>query len=72
LLAIFGGLVGFGTGSALAQQIGHWIFNSRIAVQPVLFPFVMAISIIVTFAGSAFAIRNAARFEPVQVLRGDA
>jgi putative ABC transport system permease protein len=72
LLAIFGGLIGFGTGSALAQQIGHWIFNSRIAVQPVLFPFVMAISIIVTFAGSAFAIRNAARFEPVQVLRGDA
>jgi putative ABC transport system permease protein len=72
LLALLGGAAGYGFGNLLAQQIGLWVFNSRIAVQPVLFPVVIALAVIVTFAGSAASIRKAMKFEPVLVLRGDA
>lgn len=72
LLALGGGLVGFGGGAMLAQQIGKWIFDSSISVQPVLLPVVLALAVIVTFAGSAASIRRAMTFDPVFVLRGDA
>ena len=72
LLAILGGLAGFFAGSFLAHQIGRSIFDSQIAIQPVLFPVILAIAVIVTFAGSAAAIRRAMRFDPVFALRGDA
>ena len=72
LLAILGGVVGFGFGSVLARQIGQSIFNSQITIQPVLFPITLSIAVFVTFAGSAMSIRKAMRFDPVFVLRGDA
>jgi putative ABC transport system permease protein len=72
LLALLGGLVGFFAGSWLAHRIGRSIFDSQITIQPVLFPVIMAIAVIVTFAGSAAAIRRAVRFDPVFALRGDA
>jgi putative ABC transport system permease protein len=72
LLALLGGLVGFFSGSWLAHRIGRSIFDSQITVQPVLFPVIMVIAIIVTFAGSAAAIRRAVRLDPVFALRGDA
>ena len=72
LLAVFGGIVGYLTGNLLAQQIGRWVFQSSIAIQPVLFPIVIGLAVVVTFAGSAASIRKAVRFDPVMVLRGDA
>ncbi len=72
LLALIGGSVGFAGGSLLARQVGRWIFDSAIVVQPVLFPIVMGLALLVTFAGSASAIRKAMRFHPVFALRGDA
>ncbi len=72
LLAVGGGLVGFAAGGLLARRIGEWIFGSRITVQPVLFPIVVAIAVLVTFLGSAASIRKAMQFEPVFALRGDA
>jgi putative ABC transport system permease protein len=71
LLALLGGAVGFFSGNYLAYAIGRSIFDSRIAVQPVLFPIVLAIATVVAFAGSAAAIRRAVRYDPVYVLRGD-
>jgi putative ABC transport system permease protein len=71
LLAIFGGVVGFGAGALLARQIGRSIFDSQITIQPVLFPVILAIAVFVTFAGSAAAIRRAVRFDPVFALRGE-
>jgi putative ABC transport system permease protein len=71
LLAIIGGLVGFAGGSLLAHQIGRSIFNSDISIAPVLFPVILAIAIIVTFAGSAAAIRKAVGLDPVFALRGE-
>jgi putative ABC transport system permease protein len=72
LLALFGGLIGFFSGSWLAHRIGHSIFDSNITIQPVLFPVIMVIAVIVTFAGSAAAIRRAVLYDPVFALRGDA
>ncbi len=72
LLALIGGIVGFAGGALLARHIGRSIFDSQITIEPVLFPVILAIAVIVTFAGSAMAIRRAVKFDPVFALRGEA
>jgi len=72
LLALGGGILGFVGGSLLARMVGRSIFGSTIAIEPVLFPVILGIAMVVTFAGSALAIRRAVRFDPVYALRGDA
>jgi putative ABC transport system permease protein len=72
LLALIGGGAGFLGGAVLADEIGRSIFGSQIMIQPVLLPVVLGIAIIVTFAGSAAAIRHAVKFDPVYALRGEA
>ena len=71
LLALLGGVVGFAAGGMLAQQIGRSIFNSEITIAPVLLPVILVIAVIVTFAGSAAAIRKAVELDPVFALRGE-
>jgi putative ABC transport system permease protein len=71
LLALMGGLVGFAGGSLLAHEIGRSIFNSDISIPAVLFPVILAIAVIVTFAGSAAAIRKSVGLDPVFALRGE-
>ncbi len=71
LLALLGGLVGFVAGGLLARQIGQTIFNSQIAIQPVLLPVILVIAVLVTFSGSAVAIRRAVGLDPVLALRGE-
>jgi putative ABC transport system permease protein len=72
LLALTGGLIGFLAGAFLAQRIGQSIFDSAIVVHPVVLAIVLCAAIIVTFAGSAGAVRKAMQFDPAVVLRGDA
>jgi putative ABC transport system permease protein len=72
LLACGGGFVGFAGGTFLARKLGYAIFGSAISVGPVLLPLVLAIAILVTFAGSAAAIRRAVKYDPVHALRGEA
>jgi putative ABC transport system permease protein len=72
LLACAGGLVGFAGGSLLARKLGQTIFGSAIAVEPVLLPLILAIAVVVTFAGSATAIRRAVKYDPVHALKGEA
>jgi len=71
LLALLGGGVGFLGGAILARQIGRSIFNAQITVEPVLLPVILGIAVIVTFAGSAMAIRHAVKSDPVYALRGE-
>jgi putative ABC transport system permease protein len=71
LLALIGGLVGYGAGGMMARQIGRSIFNSQITIAPVLLPVILGIAVIVTFAGSAAAIRKAVELDPVFALRGE-
>jgi len=72
LLALLGGAVGFAAGAVLAREIGRAIFGSEITIQPVLLPIILAIAVMVSFAGSAAAIRRAVKFDPVYALRGEA
>ncbi len=72
MLALLGGLIGFGGGALLARQMGYWIFGSQIAIPPVLLPVVLGVAVAVTFAGSAAAIFRAMNFDPVYALRGEA
>jgi putative ABC transport system permease protein len=71
LLAVIGGLIGFAAGGVLARRIGEAIFNSQISIAPVLLPVILTIAVLVTFAGSAAAIRRAVRLDPVFALRGE-
>jgi putative ABC transport system permease protein len=72
LLALIGGSIGFLIGIAMAEEIGRWIFGSRVTIEPVLFPVILVVAVMVTFAGSAASIRRAMHFSPAIVLRGDA
>jgi putative ABC transport system permease protein len=71
LLALVAGSAGFAGGALLARQIGQSIFDSRITIQPVLLPVILIIAAVVSFGGSAAAIRRAVKFDPVNALRGD-
>jgi putative ABC transport system permease protein len=71
LLALLGGLVGFAAGGWLAHQIGRSIFDSQITIPAVLLPVILSIAVVVTFAGSAAAIRKAVALDPVFALRGE-
>jgi putative ABC transport system permease protein len=72
LLAIAGGLIGFGAGTALAHRIGQSVFGSSIGVQPVVLAIVVLAAVGVTFLASIGAVRKAMQFDPAVVLRGDA
>lgn len=72
LLAIAGGIIGFLAGTILAHRIGQTVFGSAIDVQPVVMALIIIAALLVTFAGSAGAVRKAMRFDPAVVLRGDA
>jgi putative ABC transport system permease protein len=72
LLALIGGAIGFAGGAVLARQIGRSIFDSQITIDPVLLPVILSLAVLVTFAGSALAIRRAVKFDPVYALRGEA
>jgi putative ABC transport system permease protein len=71
LLAVLGGIAGFAGGTLLARAIGSSIFGSQVGVEPVVFPIVIVLAVMVTFAGSAAAIRRAVLFDPVYALRGE-
>ena len=71
-LAIAGGLIGFLAGAVLAHRIGQSIFGSAIVVHPVVLAVVLFAALLVTFLGSAGAVRKAMQFDPAVVLRGDA
>jgi len=70
VLALLGGTLGFLLGGLLAAEIGRSIFQSSIALQPVLFPIVLAVAFLVTYGGSIASIRRAVRLDPASVLRG--
>src|SRR6478752_4263168 len=71
-LALAGGLGGFVAGTVLAHRIGQSVFGSSIVVHPVVLAVVLFAAVLVTFAGSAGAVRKAMQFDPAVVLRGDA
>ncbi len=72
LMALAGAAIGFLAGTAMAHRIGQSVFGSAISVHPVVLAIVVCTALLVTFLGSAGAVRKAIRFDPAVVLRGDA
>jgi putative ABC transport system permease protein len=72
VMALAGGFIGFLAGTAMARRVGQTIFGSSIVVHPVILAVIISAAILVTFLGSAGAIRKAMSFDPAVVLRGDA
>jgi putative ABC transport system permease protein len=72
LLALAGAAVGCFAGILLAQHMGQSIFGSPITLHPAVIPIVVFAALLVTFVGSAGAVRKAVQFDPAVVLRGDA
>jgi putative ABC transport system permease protein len=71
LLAIVGGALGFGVGVGLARVLGQRIFG--FAPEPKLFVLlvVLGLAALVTLLGSAYPLRQAARYDPAPILRGE-
>ena len=72
LLALIGGLAGFAAGAWLAGEFGRQIFGSPTVVEPVVAIVIVGFAVLVTFFGSAVAIRRAIETDPVHALRGEA
>lgn len=71
ILATVAGSLGFVVGVVLANAISSSVFDRPVTVEPVLFPIVLAIALLITFAGSVVPVARAVRFQPAAVLRGD-
>lgn len=68
VVAVLGGLVGFGVGLGFAQIIGQSVFGSAVELKPMVVPLVVVLVIAVTLLGSTSAVRTALRLDPVEVL----
>lgn len=68
VVAVLGGLVGFGVGLGFAQIIGQSVFASAVELKPMVVPLVVVLVIAVTLLGSTSAVRTALRLDPVEVL----
>ena len=71
VLALVGGLVGYGLGTALAWSFGESVFGSPATPRLVLLPIIVAVAATVAICGSMIPLRRAARFDPAPVLRGE-
>jgi len=71
LLAIVGGSIGFGVGILLARVLGQRIFG--FAPEPRFFVLliVLALAALITLLGSAYPLRQASRYDPAPILRGE-
>jgi putative ABC transport system permease protein len=71
LLAIVGGSIGFAAGILLSRILGQRIFG--FAPEPRLFVLliVLGLAAIVTLLGSAYPLRQASRYDPAPILRGE-
>jgi putative ABC transport system permease protein len=65
-----GGVAGYFLGLGFAQIIGHTVFESAIAVKPMVIPLVAVLVFLVTLAGSVPSIRLLLSLRPAEVLHG--
>jgi ABC-type antimicrobial peptide transport system, permease component len=70
LVALIGGLLGFGLGLGLAQLVGHLVFGSGIAVRPVVAPLMGLVVLVTAVIGCLPSIRYLLGLQPAQVLHG--
>jgi putative ABC transport system permease protein len=71
LLAFVGGGIGYAVGILLARVLGERIFG--FAPEPKMFVLfiILGLAAAVTLLGSAFPLRQASRYDPAPILRGE-
>jgi putative ABC transport system permease protein len=71
LLAFVGGGIGYAAGIVLARVLGEKIFG--FTPEPKLFVLliILALAALITLLGSAFPLRQASRYDPAPILRGE-
>ena len=71
LLAFVGGGIGYAVGIVLARVLGERIFG--FTPEPKLFVLliILALAALITLLGSAFPLRQASRYDPAPILRGE-
>ncbi|HYA64738.1 MAG TPA: ABC transporter permease [Candidatus Sulfotelmatobacter sp.] len=71
LLAIVGGGIGYAVGIILARALGERIFG--FTPEPKIFVLfvILALAALITLLGSAYPLRQASRYDPAPILRGE-
>lgn len=70
-MALAGGLAGYGLGLVLAAWIGQQVFHTGFHARWIVFPFVLAVSLLVALVGTIFPVRLLQRMHPAAILRGE-
>jgi putative ABC transport system permease protein len=70
VIGLIGGLLGYLAGTQLVKLIGTMVFNTPLQAKLILLPIAVASSLLITLAGSFFALRKALKMEATIVLRG--
>jgi putative ABC transport system permease protein len=71
LLAFVGGAIGYAVGIILARILGERIFGFTPEPKIFVFLIILALAAIITLLGSAVPLRQAARYDPAPILRGE-
>lgn len=71
LVALAGGLAGFGLGTFLGGILGRSIFGLAPPWRLILLPVILGLAALVALVGNLLPLRRAARFEPAPILRGN-
>jgi putative ABC transport system permease protein len=71
LIAIVGGVMGFGLGVLLARFLGQSVFGIPPSLRLILLPVILVMAALVALLGSLLPLRRAARLQPAPILRGE-
>jgi putative ABC transport system permease protein len=71
LLAFVGGGIGYAVGIVLARVLGERIFGFSPEPKIFVFLIILALAAVITLLGSAVPLRQAARYDPAPILRGE-
>jgi putative ABC transport system permease protein len=71
LLAFVGGGIGYAVGIVLARVLGERIFGFTPEPKLFILLVILALAAVVTLLGSAYPLRQASRYDPAPILRGE-
>lgn len=71
LMGLAGGLLGYGLGFVGARVLGQQLFGAAIAARPEVIPWVVALALVICWAGTLIPLRRALAIQPAHALRGE-
>ena len=71
LLAFVGGGVGYAVGIVLARVLGERIFGFTPDPKLFVLLLILGLAALITLIGSAYPLRQASRYDPAPILRGE-